>query len=94
MSPTKRPRPVTSGEVSVREALLLGAALALVAFALVLTTNVATVLWSFAALAVTLIYPFAKRFLAIPQEENGGRRLRNHRLRLPGNQRDRPVSSR
>src|SRR6267142_6740206 len=38
-------RPVTSGAVSVREALALGAALALVAFALVLTTNLATVLW-------------------------------------------------
>jgi len=60
-------RPVTSGEVSVREALLLGAALALAAFGLVLTTNTPTVLWSFAALAVTLFYPFAKRFLAIPQ---------------------------
>src|SRR5574343_1257194 len=32
-------RPVTSGAVSVKEALALGAALALVAFALVLTTN-------------------------------------------------------
>ena len=60
-------RPVTSGEVSVREALLLGAVLALVAFGLVLTTNMATVLWSFAALAVTLFYPFAKRFFSIPQ---------------------------
>ncbi|HYP70491.1 MAG TPA: 4-hydroxybenzoate octaprenyltransferase [Variovorax sp.] len=60
-------RPVTSGEVSVREALLLGAVLALVAFGLVLTTNMATVLWSFAALAVTLFYPFAKRVFAIPQ---------------------------
>ena len=26
-----------------------------------------TVLWSFAALAITLIYPFAKRFVSIPQ---------------------------
>lgn len=60
-------RPVTSGEVSVREALVLGAVLALVAFGLVLTTNLVTVLWSFAALAVTLIYPYAKRFFAIPQ---------------------------
>jgi len=60
-------RPVTSGEVSVREALAVGAVLALLAFALVLTTNAATILWSFAALAVTLVYPFAKRYLAIPQ---------------------------
>lgn len=60
-------RPVTSGALSVKEALALGAVLALVAFGLVLTTNRLTVLWSFGALAVTLAYPFAKRFVAIPQ---------------------------
>jgi 4-hydroxybenzoate polyprenyltransferase len=60
-------RPVTSGKVSVREALWLGAGLALAAFVLVLTTNEATVLWSFAALAVTLIYPYAKRYVSMPQ---------------------------
>jgi 4-hydroxybenzoate polyprenyltransferase len=60
-------RPVTRGAVSTREALLLGAVLALVAFALVLTTNAATVAWSFAALAVTLIYPYAKRLVSMPQ---------------------------
>ena len=60
-------RPVTSGAVSPREALLLGAVLALAAFALVLTTNLATVVWSVAALAVTLFYPFTKRFFSMPQ---------------------------
>jgi 4-hydroxybenzoate polyprenyltransferase len=60
-------RPVTSGAVSVKEALLLGAALALCAFALVLTTNLPTILWSFGALAVTLAYPYAKRFVSMPQ---------------------------
>jgi len=60
-------RPVTSGAVSVREALALGAALALVAFGLVLTTNTATIAWSFAALAVTIFYPFTKRFFSMPQ---------------------------
>ena len=60
-------RPVTSGAVAPREALALGAALALAAFALVLTTNAAAVAWSFAALAVTLFYPFSKRFFAMPQ---------------------------
>src|SRR3954470_14567997 len=60
-------RPVTSGAVSSREALALGAVLALVAFALVLTTNAATIAWSFAALAVSLVYPFTKRFLSMPQ---------------------------
>jgi 4-hydroxybenzoate polyprenyltransferase len=60
-------RPVTSGKVSVKEALLLGAALALLAFGLVLTTNVATIQWSFAALTVTLVYPYAKRVVSMPQ---------------------------
>ena len=60
-------RPVTRGAVSVREALLLGALLALVAFGLVLTTNPPTVLMSLLALAVTLAYPYAKRFVAMPQ---------------------------
>lgn len=60
-------RPVTSGAVSVREALLLGAVLALLAFALVLTTNTVTILWSFAALAIAIAYPYAKRYVAMPQ---------------------------
>ncbi len=60
-------RPVTSGAVSAKEALLLGAALALVAFALVLTTNAATIAWSFVALAVSIFYPFTKRFFSMPQ---------------------------
>ncbi|WP_442965674.1 4-hydroxybenzoate octaprenyltransferase [Ramlibacter sp. Leaf400] len=60
-------RPVTSGRVGVKEALTLGAVLALVAFALVLTTNTAAILWSFAALAVTLLYPYAKRYVSMPQ---------------------------
>ena len=60
-------RPVTSGAVSPREALGLGAALALVAFALVLTTNIATTVWSVGALALTLFYPFTKRFFSMPQ---------------------------
>ncbi|RCW71496.1 4-hydroxybenzoate octaprenyltransferase [Pseudorhodoferax soli] len=60
-------RPVTSGRISPREALLFGAGLALAAFGLVLTTNLATIAWSFAALAVTLIYPFAKRYVSMPQ---------------------------
>lgn len=60
-------RPVTRGAVSVREALVVGAVLALLAFGLVLTTNTYTVAWSFAALAVTLAYPFAKRVVSMPQ---------------------------
>nr|WP_227494213.1 4-hydroxybenzoate octaprenyltransferase [Ramlibacter pallidus] len=60
-------RPVTSGRVSVREALVLGAVLALLAFLLVLTTNAATIAWSFAALAIAIAYPYAKRFVSMPQ---------------------------
>jgi 4-hydroxybenzoate polyprenyltransferase len=60
-------RPVTSGAVGVGEALALGALLALAAFALVLTTNAATIAWSTVALAVTLFYPVSKRFFAMPQ---------------------------
>ena len=60
-------RPVTSGVLSVRQALSFGAVLALLAFGLVLTLNPVTIVWSFAALAVTLIYPYAKRHVAMPQ---------------------------
>jgi 4-hydroxybenzoate polyprenyltransferase len=60
-------RPVTSGRIGVQEALAVGVVLALCAFGLVLSTNGAAIAWSFAALAVTLIYPYAKRFVAMPQ---------------------------
>ena len=64
-------RPVTSGRISVKEALMLGAVLALMAFGLVLTlspeTRAETIAWSFAAMAVAIAYPFAKRYVAMPQ---------------------------
>jgi len=60
-------RPVTSGALSVKEALLLGAGLALLSFGLVLSTNAPTIFLSFAALAVTLLYPYAKRVVNMPQ---------------------------
>ena len=60
-------RPVTRGALSVKEALWFGAALALAAFGLVLTTNMVTIAWSFAALAVAVIYPYAKRYVSMPQ---------------------------
>src|SRR5204863_7127908 len=59
-------RPVTSGAVGVKEALAVGAVLALAAFALVLTTNESAIAWSFAALAISLVYPYAKRYLSMP----------------------------
>ena len=60
-------RPVTSGRIDVKEALMLGAALALIAFGLVLTLRTETMAWSFAAMAVAVAYPFAKRVVAMPQ---------------------------
>ncbi len=60
-------RPVTAGAVTPREALAVGAVLALAAFVLVLTTNPPTILLSFAGLAITLAYPYAKRFVSMPQ---------------------------
>ena len=60
-------RPVTSGRVGVKEALGVGGVLALVAFLLVLTTNVSTIAWSFLGLVLTLMYPYAKRHVSMPQ---------------------------
>ncbi|MBL8342221.1 MAG: 4-hydroxybenzoate octaprenyltransferase [Rubrivivax sp.] len=60
-------RPVTSGAVAVPEALAVGAVLTLAAFLLVLTTSPAAVLLSVAALGITVLYPFAKRGLSMPQ---------------------------
>jgi len=60
-------RPLATGEVSVKEALLLAAGLSLVAFGLVLFLNSMTLYLSFAALFLAATYPFTKRFFAIPQ---------------------------
>ena len=60
-------RPVTRGALSVRQALGFGALLALLAFVLVLGTNANAVMLSVVALAVTLIYPYAKRLVSMPQ---------------------------
>jgi 4-hydroxybenzoate polyprenyltransferase len=60
-------RPVTSGRIGVKEALLLGAVLALIAFMLVLTLRTEIIAWSFVAMAVAVAYPYAKRFVAMPQ---------------------------
>ena len=60
-------RPVTSGKLSSQQALTLGAVLVLLAFGLVLTTNTTTIAWSFAALAIAVIYPYAKRHVSMPQ---------------------------
>jgi 4-hydroxybenzoate polyprenyltransferase len=60
-------RPLTSGRIKPWEALMVAAVLALVAFLLILPLNTFTKLLSFPALMVAIIYPFTKRFFAMPQ---------------------------
>ena len=60
-------RPITSGKISGKEALAVAGTLALVAFLLIQPLNALTKELSFFALAVAIIYPFTKRFFAIPQ---------------------------
>jgi 4-hydroxybenzoate polyprenyltransferase len=63
-----RDRPLTAGKVSVKEALILFALLALSAFLLVLLLGNPLVIWlSVPAVFLAASYPFTKRFLAIPQ---------------------------
>lgn len=62
-----RERPLPTGRVRPREALLLCAGLSLLAFVLVLFTNPLTILMSFGALGIALLYPFTKRFTNLPQ---------------------------
>ena len=60
-------RPVTSGQVSPREALWLAASLAILALLLILPLNTLTLLLSVPAVILAGSYPYTKRFLAIPQ---------------------------
>ena len=57
----------TLGTILMRSAGCCINVLALLAFALVLTTNALTIAWAFPALAVTVAYPYAKRVVAMPQ---------------------------
>jgi len=60
-------RPLATGAVSRREALILAATLLLASFVLVLVLNWLTVTLSFVALMLAATYPLTKRFLTIPQ---------------------------
>ena len=62
-----RDRPITTGEISPKVALLLFIALGLIAFALVLLTNTLTIKISFIAIALAVLYPFTKRWTNLPQ---------------------------
>ena len=60
-------RPIVSGKVSPKEALLTCASLAVLSFILVLFTNSLTILMAFGGLAITVIYPFMKRHTHLAQ---------------------------
>jgi 4-hydroxybenzoate polyprenyltransferase len=62
-----RDRPIVSGRVNPREALVLFTVLCLMAFALVLTLNRLTILLSFAGAFLAATYPFLKRYTHLPQ---------------------------
>ena len=60
-------RPLATGHVSPREALIVFAVLSGVAFALVLTLNTKTIAHSFIAVTLAALYPFTKRYTHMPQ---------------------------
>ncbi len=62
-----RSRPIPSGQVSVKKALLWLGAQALISFLILLTFNGPTIVLGILALAPVAIYPFAKRFTWWPQ---------------------------
>ena len=60
-------RPLATGLVSPKEALILAAILLLLSFALVLFLNKFTIALSVVALVVAASYPYSKRFFPLPQ---------------------------
>ncbi|MGH8246842.1 MAG: 4-hydroxybenzoate octaprenyltransferase [Gammaproteobacteria bacterium] len=62
-----RSRPLVTGRVGGGEAFALASILLGLAFLLVLTTNRLTVLLSFVAIPLAVIYPYMKRYTYVPQ---------------------------
>lgn len=60
-------RPLATGVVSEKEALILAAVLALIAFVLVLFTNLLTIVLSVVGVLIAAVYPFLKRYTHLPQ---------------------------
>lgn len=60
-------RPLTSGKIKTRSALLFAFMLALIAGSLVLLLNTLSLYIAIAAMLLTLFYPFCKRFTYWPQ---------------------------
>ena len=60
-------RPLVTGKVTVKEALLFFLAMVSTAFLLVLFTNKMTIMLSFGGVLLAAAYPFAKRYTHLPQ---------------------------
>ncbi len=60
-------RPLASGRVTPREALIVFGALLAFSFVLVLFTNALTIQLAFAGAALAAVYPFTKRWTYLPQ---------------------------
>jgi len=60
-------RPITSGEITAKSALILFFILMLIAFGLVLMTNSLTIQLAFIAAGLAILYPFTKRWTHLPQ---------------------------
>ncbi len=60
-------RPLATGLVSPKEALVIAAVLLLLSFVLVLFLNKLTIVLSVVALVVAASYPYSKRFFPLPQ---------------------------
>lgn len=63
---TKR-RPLITGEVTLKESIIIFLVLCLAGFWLVLQLNIFTVVLSFVGLLLAIIYPFSKRVTYFPQ---------------------------
>ena len=66
-----RERPLTSGKISPREALVVFAILGFIAFLLVLTLNSLTIWLSLGGIVLAASYPFMKRYHYLPQVHMG-----------------------
>lgn len=66
-----RERPLTSGRISSKEALIVFGILSYTAFLLVLTLNAYTIYLSFVGVILAASYPFMKRFHYLPQVHLG-----------------------
>src|SRR5258708_3841932 len=60
-------RPLATGQVSVKEALILFITLSFVALGLVLLLNILTIKLAIFGLLIAVIYPFMKRITYLPQ---------------------------